>query len=419
MKDLKLLEKQLTVYNITYFLAFLWILISVIKSMVNYDGLERYQFIQRNTIGGWLLIFISLSLSKHFFKKYIHALWIVVVLFIIHEYLYYFWYIQITKDEGEVCNNWYRWGNIYCNASTNKELTDSKTNDTNSADLTESIFNNMWDISNEESYKIKFDTYFEYLKLKPGMKLLDIGCGNCHWLQYCKSRGIECTGITITRAQQKFCKDNGIPHVIAGDIRKDILLTINDKFDAISAIGPVEHFSTMSEPRQKRQDILKKYYNQVMNLINPDSESKRYLNSYMTINEKYSNIYSLEYYFQFYLIGTSYGYGFYNTDEKMSKIYNNKNSKIIIKRDYTEDYRWIMVRDKNSIGFCNYKFDTPYRIINFVGDIILDPAWWQRALYGYFDSWFWQFGGTNPQPMPENKDTPIRSYIYVTEITPE
>lgn len=39
MKDLKLSVKQLTVYNITYFLAFLWIFISVIKSstsLINY-----------------------------------------------------------------------------------------------------------------------------------------------------------------------------------------------------------------------------------------------------------------------------------------------------------------------------------------------------------------------------------------------
>ena len=133
--------------------------------------------------------------------------------------------------------------------------------------------------------------------------------------------------------------------------------------------------------------------------------------------KKYSKLNSLEYNYQFYFVA-SFGYGFYNTDEKMSKIYNNKKSKILIKRDYTEDYRWIMVRDKNSIGFCNYKFDTPYRIMNFFGDVLLDPSWLQRAFYGYFDSWFWQFGGTNPQPMPENKDTPIRSYIYVTEITP-
>ena len=40
------------------------------------------------------------------------------------------------------------------------------------------------------------------------MKLLDLGCGNCHWLQYCTSKGIECTGLTITKEQGQFCNKN-------------------------------------------------------------------------------------------------------------------------------------------------------------------------------------------------------------------
>ena len=39
-------------------------------------------------------------------------------------------------------------------------------------------------------------------------------------------------------------------------------------------------------------------------------------------------------------------------------------------------------------------------------------------MYAHLDCWLWQFGGTIRKPIPENKDTPIRSYIYVTEINP-
>ena len=104
-------------------------------------------------------------------------------------------------------------------------------------------------------------------------------------------------------------------------------------------------------------------------------------------------------------------------DDEITSIYNSKNSKLLIKRDYTEDYRWILVRDKKSWGYCNYKFDSSQDISNFIKDVFIDPSWWQRFLYGYNNSWLWQFGGTNPNPMPENKDTPIRSYINLTEIT--
>lgn len=106
----------------------------------------------------------------------------------------------------------------------------------------------------------------------------------------------------------------------------------------------------------------------------------------------------------------------------MMKIYNTRHpdnlvqSTVVNKRDYTEDYRLIMVRSKNSIGYCNYKFESGEQIFRFIQDIFTDSGWWARFLYGASDSWLWQFGGTSKTPIPEITDTPIRSYIYVTEI---
>jgi len=398
-------KKQKTknlVYLITFFLVICWILVSITKSIINRDGIQRYNFIQRNTIGMWLLIFISLSISKYKFKNYITAIPILIILFIIHEIIWYTAHIQITKDEGEVTNNAYRWINIYVN---------------NLHDVSEGIYNNNWNLTNTEALKLKYDTYYDYLKLEPGMKLLDIGCGNCSWINYCINRGIKCTGITITKSQGMRCKSNGIDNIIIGNVNNDILLTINDKFDAISAIGPVEHFCSISQPGSVRHMKLKRYYEQVKNLIDPNSRSARYLNSYMTTNIDYSNYKSPKWYSNVYLIASMYGYGCYVSDNTISNIYNSQNSEIIIKRDYTEDYRWRQAKDKEEWAWANYKLDSPYRVANFFRDVLTDPSWWQRFLYGYFNSWLWQFGGTNPKPMPENKDTPIRSYIYVTQIS--
>ena len=247
------------------------------------------------------------------------------------------------------------------------------------------------------------------------MKILDIGCGNVHWLQYCKSKGVDGVGITISESQYEYNTKNGLK-IILGDIHKDILTTIKTKFDAISAIGPVEHFCSVSQPMSKNIIIIEKYYNQVKKLIDPNSESRRYLNSYMTTNHKYSKHKNFNWYCNVYIIASAFGYGCYLRENDIDKIYNLKNSKLLIKEDYTEDYRWGGVRDKNSWAYCNYKFDTPYHIANFVKDVFIDPSWWQRFLYGYFNCWLWQFGGTKRVPMPENKDTPIRSYIYVTVI---
>ena len=159
-----------------------------------------------------------------------------------------------------------------------------------------------------------------------------------------------------------------------------------------------------------------KYYKQVKKLIKKNSKSGMYLNSYMTTNKEYTKYRNNNWFYQIYLVSRAFGYGYYATEDDIEKIYDSKNSNIIKKVDYTEDYRWILVRDKNTWGYLNYRINTPERLFYVILDILTNPFWLQFFLYGYNDSWFWQFGGTQKTPMPENKDTPIRSYIYITKI---
>ena len=423
MKFLQTFNKKIKlkhVKNLCFVLAILWIIIKITKMYMNHDGLTRYKLIQQNTIGYWFLISVSFYLSKLYYKKYSLFYLFLFGIVIIHEIL---WYglpmlnlgslTNITKDEGEVTNNWYEWANNYTD-----ELTDLDNNDT---DLSEGIFDNDWTMSNKDAMKNKYDTYYKYLKLKPGMKLLDIGCGNCFWLKYCKDRGIECTGITITADQQTVCAKYNIKNIYVGNIKHDILETVKEKFDAITANSPAEHFSSISETQTTRLKALTKYYSQVQKLINPHSSSRRYLNSIMNTNVDYSYYQSPYWFYQIYLVASAFGYGYYplygNNKNEIDNIYNSGKSKIIIKRDYTEDYRWIFARNKNkTVGQCKYNFKTPSRIFNFFKDILIDPAWLGRLLYGINDSWLWQFGGTSLKPIPHIKDTPIRSFIFVTEI---
>jgi 2-polyprenyl-3-methyl-5-hydroxy-6-metoxy-1,4-benzoquinol methylase len=408
------------IYKLVFILSVLWILTTIGKKM------EVNTIVQRNTLGCWLLLCIGLAISKYYFNNLYYALPIIVLIFTLHEVLWYVCHVAIFKDESETTENFYKWGNIYCEELTHKDITvdtPNTENDTSekSSDLSEGLFDNKWNISNVEAFNKKFDTYFEYLNLKPGMKILDIGCGNGHWLQYCKKRGVDGMGITISNSQAELCQKNGL-NVIQGDIHKGILKKIGGKYDAVSAIGPVEHFSSVSSGESECNKILKNYYDDVMNLIDTNSKSKRYLNSYMTMNTDYSKYRTLEWYYNIYVLCSSYGYGFYNSDEGMMNIYNTRNSqkmvesKVIIKRDYTEDYRWILARNKKSWGYINYKFETSEQVFQFIQDIFTDSGWWARFLYGASDSWLWQFGGTSQVPIPEVTDTPIRSYIYVTEI---
>ena len=300
--------------------------------------------------------------------------------------MWYGFYITFFIDEEEITSNFYSNANMYLD-------TIKDTDNLNQTDISEALFNNNWNLTNNEALNLKYDTYYKYLKLEPGMKLLDIGCGNGHWMKYCSNKGIKCTGITISQSQGDFIKNNKNINIIVGNVNNNILESIDDKFDAISAIESVEHFSTMSEPYEKRIYTLNKYYNQVKNLIKKNSKSGMYLNSYMTSNEEYSKYRDNYWYYQVYLISRAYGYGYYAVEDDIEKIYNSKNSNIIKKIDYTEDYRWILVRDEKTWGYLNYRINTSERLFNLILDILTNPYCLQFFLYGYNNSWFWQFGG--------------------------
>lgn len=86
----------------------------------------------------------------------------------------------------------------------------------------------------------KLELICQKLKLRPGQKLLDIGCG---WggLPYyaAKNHGVKVVGITISREQQKIAMERcqGLPV----DIRLQDYRAVNEKFDRIVSVGMLEH----------------------------------------------------------------------------------------------------------------------------------------------------------------------------------
>ena len=94
------------IYNITLILTIFWILLSIIKKYFTIS------YIQRNTIGMYLLIFIGLSISKYFFNNLWLSIPLIILIFIIHEFVWYILKINLTKELPEVTNNCYNWMNI-------------------------------------------------------------------------------------------------------------------------------------------------------------------------------------------------------------------------------------------------------------------------------------------------------------------
>ena len=106
------------------------------------------------------------------------------------------------------------------------------------------------DASLEEAQENKYRLVFEKLRLKPGDRLLDVGCGWGGMVRYAARRGVHALGVTLSQEQagwaQRAIADERLEHaeVRYGDYR-DIAET---GFDAVSSIGLLEHIGVRNYP---------------------------------------------------------------------------------------------------------------------------------------------------------------------------
>lgn len=92
----------------------------------------------------------------------------------------------------------------------------------------------------EEAQIDKMELSCQKLKLKPGMRLLDIGCGFGGLAKYAaQNYGVEVVGVTISKEQQQVAQKAcaGFPV----DIRFQDYRDINETFDRVISIGMFEH----------------------------------------------------------------------------------------------------------------------------------------------------------------------------------
>lgn len=92
----------------------------------------------------------------------------------------------------------------------------------------------------DQAQEAKFDLICKKLNLKPGQKILDIGCGWGGFPKYAAEKyKVKVVGITISEEQVKLTKEicKGLPI----EIRLQDYRELNEKFDHIISIGMFEH----------------------------------------------------------------------------------------------------------------------------------------------------------------------------------
>lgn len=93
----------------------------------------------------------------------------------------------------------------------------------------------------DQAQEAKLDLICRKLALKPGMRVLDIGCGWGSFMAYAAEHyGVECVGLTISREQANYGKSlmqQGLPvEFRLKDYRDEV-----EQFDRIVSIGMFEH----------------------------------------------------------------------------------------------------------------------------------------------------------------------------------
>jgi cyclopropane-fatty-acyl-phospholipid synthase len=92
----------------------------------------------------------------------------------------------------------------------------------------------------DQAQENKLEMICQKLRLEPGMRLLDIGCGWGSLMGYAAEKyGVECVGITVSSEQMKFGQQRYAHLPVA--FRLQDYREIDEPFDAVASVGMFEH----------------------------------------------------------------------------------------------------------------------------------------------------------------------------------
>ncbi len=122
-------------------------------------------------------------------------------------------------------------------------------------------------MSLEEAQKAKHKFIADSLHITKGSKVLDMACGWAPFTRYIvKDREADSIGLTLSQGQADACQKNGF-NVIVKDCRY-VKPEDFGTFDAITCIGGLEHFCSVEEWQQGKQEkVYSDFFQTLSNLL--------------------------------------------------------------------------------------------------------------------------------------------------------
>jgi cyclopropane-fatty-acyl-phospholipid synthase len=135
------------------------------------------------------------------------------------------------------------------------------------ADFSGARYNGDFSMTLEQAQDAKHRFMADQLHIKEGSKVLDMGCGWGPFLKYIKEKkGARGIGLTLSDGQYKACKKSGFD-VYIKDVRTVTPLDFGI-FDAVISVGAFEHFSSLEECKEGKQEaIYRNFFKTVYDLL--------------------------------------------------------------------------------------------------------------------------------------------------------
>jgi len=348
----------------------------------------------RNTILYIILIITSLTLAYKLTKKTLGRIFYFFIiyysLFIVCEFLDIFVGFQ-TWSQKERTANCYDWFEHYLKKDYFKQK----------YDYSEAIYFDNFNISTEEAMNNKYELIYEQLDLGPGKKLLDCGSGECTWTHFCKERGVDVVGLTLSKEQQGVCTKKGIETYVQDYRLLDKKFV--GQFDAISALGSTEHITVSSGYYSARQNSYNDYAS-LFGILKQYLKDDGKILMTVLVQGRPSETWSAYDFAQAYVLDRHYG-GYYSSPDIISKAITDNDLDLVSTEDYTKDYHWISVAEPDHFGhwWVHWSENPLDKITYFFRGLFTDPFLLHHWVYYGMDTWMWQFGGYQETPLTDKQ----------------
>jgi cyclopropane fatty-acyl-phospholipid synthase-like methyltransferase len=335
--------------------------------------------IERNSLIYVALIALSVTLAIA-----IHPLWLVVwpVILLVDDILY-FGFAKSIFDSEIAIQRGYQFAAIFL---------DNQSGD--GRDLGFNLYNGDLTKSYKQAQQDKWDFMLSQLRLKPGDRLIDIGCGFGDWLNYARSKGVEVIGVNISPEQAKVCRQRYGLEVIVDNwksIPRNPALRerLYGAFDAVTFMDTIEHYVPCKHRNndEMQKEIYSGMFDMAWHLLKENSPSNRVFISCLHMTNGPRTLWDK---FACYL-QTRFHSGFYPSGDDGLMQWGKHYFSELERYDQTEDYRLTSVLDDKHFGSPKINWNVK-RVASALCLSIIDPHHLHKHLEYKLDAWMWHFG---------------------------